>query len=308
MAKKETAITKYHKLINKHKKRMINDEKHIRRLKKTKNPSKKQKRSLRSWQRAYRRNKNALTKAKANYALAKKRSKEATHRRTIISKIKGDKRFKTHGYIMPNYPRTNSSFVFLYLTSESESHTTTVATQPVDHGVNITTTTQMSAPTIALEAIVGRKGDTMRTLKSELKKLKRWSDHGTDLRWRSNQGYVSHVVLSSISINGDLSGSAVNSYGIGSVGVSITLTKTVYANSNVKKKSSKTNSTGAKGAKKSSHGGKGKPKTGYVIAKRGFTYSYLAAKLGCKISTLEKLNKYPARKIPIGAKIYYPKK
>lgn len=59
--------------------------------------------------------------------------------------------------------------------------------------------------------------------------------------------------------------------------------------------------------KKAKKSGSGKTKTSkrYVIAKPGTTYSGVALSKHVSLAKVMKLNKYPARKIPIGSKIYY---
>jgi len=86
--------------------------------------------------------------------------------------------------------------------------------------------------------------------------------------------------------------------------VTFTLTIVTYFDSNVKKKKKATASKGTKSTKKAKTSKK-KSTHKYIVAKSGYTYWYVSQKTGVKLSKIEKLNKYAAKKIPIGAKIYY---
>ncbi|GAK47704.1 possible minor structural protein gp89 [Secundilactobacillus oryzae JCM 18671] len=246
---------------------------------------------------------NDAKKAKDKAASAKKRADEEEHKVTILNSVKDDDRFEKDAYVMPNYPRADDSYVFMFVTDESEPHSTNVATQAVEHGMNMVTTTQMNAPTISVTAVLGGETiDDMDQIKKDLVKLRRWTDHGTDIRWNSEAGYQEHVIMSDLTSDFNR---ASGGTGINTCNITFTLTIATYFDSNVKKKAKKTKKTGSKPKSKGTGKGKSNSKHKYIVAKSGYTYWYVSQKTGVKLSTVEKLNKYPARKIPIGAKIYY---
>lgn len=88
---------------------------------------------------------------------------------TILNSVKDDDRFEKDAYVMPNYPRADDSYVFMFVTDESEPHSTNVATQAVEHGMNMVTTTQMNAPTISVTAVLG--GETIDDMDQIKKKI-----------------------------------------------------------------------------------------------------------------------------------------
>lgn len=241
-------------------------------------------------------------KDKKAAALKKKRSDEEQHKDNILTTMKSDARFSKDSYIMPNYPRSDESYVFIFVGDESEPHSTNVATQSIENGVNIATTTQMNAPTISITGVLGGETvDDIDSINKDLVKLKRWADHGTDLRWNSKAGYQGHVIMSDFTPEFDRTGTAT---GINACSVTFTLTIVTYFDSNVKKKKKATASKGTKSTKKAKTSKK-KSTHKYIVAKSGYTYWYVSQKTGVKLSKIEKLNKYAAKKIPIGAKIYY---
>lgn len=259
-------------------------------------------------------------RAKTNYSKAVgKVNKTDRHRAKTLTNLKNSDKFNKCAYIMPNYPKTDSSYVFIFMQDISGSHGNTPATKAVDHGMNFAATTQMNTPTVSISGTLG--GDVDTTLEEILKdvaKLELWADKGSDLRWVGKR-QANHVILSDLQtdINTASGGTGVNT-----VSVSGTLTLASYFNSNVKKKKSKTSNTGTKSTKKGTkkdtknygangdindyYANKANAKSHkYVIAKRGYTYWYVAQKKGVKLSVIEKLNNYKDRQIPIGSKIYY---
>lgn len=272
--------------------------------------------------------KTALSKAinKINNDAAKLKKQNATKKKNNAFKtkskanVKKSKFFGIRSYIMPNNPKTDNSFVYIWVSDEQPSHGNSVASQAVEHGVTIATTTQMNIPTIAVTGTIGGDPDiTMKQVKADVKRMQNWSDNGSDLQWHG-QDVISSVIMSDFAADYQLQAPGT---GINSVSVSFTLTVATYFDSNVKKKKKSTKTSGNKSTKKGS--GKSKKDTKnygpngdindyyntkakahkYVVAKRGYTYSYVSQKTGVKLSVIEKLNKYPARQIPIGAKIYY---
>ena len=257
--------------------------------------------------------KKQYNQAKSNYGIKKKAAKADTGRSKVLTKLKKSDLFKTYAYIIPNNPQASGSYVFIFEQDESVSHGNTPATQPVEHGVNIVTTTQMNTPTIGVSGTIGgRQGDTIAKLTKDVEKMERWSDSGIDMRWHG-QRQVNHVLLSDFQSDINMaSGSGDNV-----INVTFTLTIATYFDSNIKKKKAQTKDTGnkstTKGTKgnskkndKNSSGNSTKSKAHkYVTAKRGYTYWYVAQKTGVKLSVIEKLNNYADRQIPIGSKIYY---
>lgn len=270
--------------------------------------------------------KKKYDRAKSNYSSEKQKTAKSDKlkktRKDLNAKVKKDPRFKTHAYISPNNPGSTSSYVFIYVKDQSATHGSSIASQAVEEGMNMSTTSQMNAPTISITGTIGgRQKDTISSLTKEVEKLERWADSGIDMKWHGKRVY-SHVQISDFTSDLNFEGTGT---GINSTDVSMTLQIGNYFNSKKKAKKKATKDTGTKTPKTGSKSANGKQKATakkgnksndkndngkskthkYIVAKRGYTYWYISQKTGVKLSVVRKLNKYPDREIPIGSKIYY---
>ncbi|WP_268914145.1 phage baseplate protein [Lentilactobacillus sp. SPB1-3] len=307
------ATTKYKDLMNDLKKQITSKKKQIKNV----NPKSKDAKKRKA---AFTKQLSKLNKqynsAKNNYAIAKEQSKIQKTRDTISAKIKKDPRFKTHAYIMPNNPGTNSSYVFIFVQDQSTDHGSSIASQAVEKGMNMSTTSQMNPATVSITGIIGgRQKDTISSIEKDLEKIEKWADNGIDMKWHGRRIFA-HVQLSDFTSDFNFEGAGT---GINSSNVTFSLQIGNYFESTVKKKKGTTSDVGTKPVNKGNNNGKGTNKDDknnnskgngnnthkYIVAKRGYTYWYVSQKTGVKLSVVQKLNKYPDREIPIGAKVYY---
>lgn len=248
--------------------------------------------------------KSTMEKAKANLSRYKK-SREASdvHRANILAKMKTSKYWGKRGYIMPKYPWADTSYCFIYINDEAPSYANTPATNSLEKGHTTYAGSSKQPTSISLQGSLGGDGakSHMSGLKTQAKRLARWADNATQLTWHGE------TTMSSMTITAftpDFS-HEVGTGGENVIGVTLTLQEAEYADSNVKKKSNKGTDTGKKNKTTAKSTASSKKKKRYIVAKAGYTYWYVHQKTGVALATIEKKNKYPARKIPIGAKIYY---
>lgn len=249
------------------------------------NISKKKQRGYEAKRRKYDKYKqNTINMHRANSIIHAKR--KVKHTRTINS------------YIMPNDARSNNSFVAFMVTNEADDHSTNVATEPVEHGVNIQTSTQMNAPTVSVTAKI--YGKNMESLKEQVNKLTNWSHSGADMFFNGPHQHPQCTISDvSATYNWDADGSLTTA------DLSITLSIAQFFNTEPrsKRKGAKKDS-GSKGRKRGQSSKNANSKH-YVIAKSGMTYAYIADKKHVSVQSLEQKNNFSATKIPIGSKIYY---
>ncbi|WP_338230784.1 phage baseplate protein [Lactiplantibacillus paraxiangfangensis] len=246
-------------------------------------------------------------KAKSNLSRYKKKIElPATYRKQIMKKMHKSDYWGHRAYIMPKYPHANTSYCFVFITDESTPHETTMSSNAVEKGRSLSANAQKQATTVSITGYLGGDGNKskMAGLKKQAKRLARWSDNSSVMTWHGDNVYPEVVITNFTPDFNHEPGTG----GTNIIAVSMTLTIGDFADSNPKKKKKKTTDTGKKSVKKASSkkkGSKSAKKKRYIIAKRGYSYWYVSKKTKVSLSKIEKMNKYPARKIPIGAKIYY---
>ncbi|WP_203642987.1 phage baseplate protein [Levilactobacillus andaensis] len=276
----KSAKKKYDKVKNK-------NTKHAKKLKKSMNKKK-----------------SNMEKTKSNLSRYKK-SREASdiYRAKILAKMKTSKYWGKRGYIMPKYPWTDTSYCFIYINDEAPNYANTPATNSLEKGHTTYAGSSKQPTSISLQGSLGGDGANshMSGLKTQMKRLARWSDNSTQLTWHGE------TTMSSMTITAftpDFS-HEVGTGGENIIGVTLTMQEAEYADSDVKQKSTKGTDTGKKNPTKPKNPASSKKKKRYIVAKAGYTYWYVHQKTGESLATIEKKNKYTAGKIPIGAKIYY---
>lgn len=248
--------------------------------------------------------KTAYDKAKSNTKRYQK-SREASKifkDRAFVAMKKSDY-WGIRGYIMPVYPWAATSYVFVWLDDEAPAFSTTITTNSTEKGKTVAGSSQAAATTVSITGKLGGDGgkSKMAGLKTQAQRLERWSKNATDLEWHG-ENTIKHVTITEFTP--DFSHD-VGTGGTNAISITMTLTEAEYADSNAKPKKKTTTDTGKK--KKTTAKKKTKKKTThrYIVAKAGYTYWYVHQKTGVKLATIEKLNKWPARRIPIGSHIKY---
>lgn len=256
--------------------------------------------------------KTKYTKAKTNLATfkskqsAEKRKATLALKKKMITQMQKDKPgyWKTkRPYIIPKYPGTMHSYVFIDNTSESETTTTDITTNALSPGQYINHYTQNQPTQRQFE---GKLGGTSTSKISGLKKqfdmLKRWATNGTEVEQHHGQRSTNSAVLTSVAANFDVPRD-------NAVPVSIALQDVKWASSEVKKSSKakktkkKPNNTGEKSTTKGDRKTT-KPKAGsYVTIKKGDTYWGYHLKFGTPVAKLRSWNGFPYTKLPVGKKI-----
>lgn len=282
------------------------DKEYTKAKKKYDTARKKKSKNASSLKKAMNKKKTAKEKAKSNLSRYKK-SREASdvHRANILSKMKASKYWGVRGYIMPVYPWSDSSYCFIWIDDEQPSYANTASSNSLEKGQTTYAGSAKQPTTISLQGKLGGDGDNskMSGLKTQAKRLARWSDNSTQLCWHGE------TTMSSLTITGftpDFS-HEVGTGGENVIGVTLTLQEAEYADSEPKKKATTGTDTGKKNVSKSKakSSSSSSKKKRYIVAKKGYTYWFVHQKTGVPLATIEKKNKYPAKKIPVGAKIYY---
>ncbi|WP_268914121.1 LysM peptidoglycan-binding domain-containing protein [Lentilactobacillus sp. SPB1-3] len=263
--------------------------------------------------------KKAYTKAKSNLAMFKKsqaseKRKAALKIKTkVISKMKKDKPgyWKSkRPYVIPKYPGSTNSYVFIDNTSESETASTEVTTNTISPGQYINHYTQTQPIQRQIEGKLGGSSlSKVSGLKKQFNMLRRWATNGTEVEFHG-QKYSSSAILTSVTANFDQPRD-------NALAVSVSLQDVRWAESATKKKSANNkgssssnssnnkskNDTGTKSPTKGDRD-KVKPKAGkYLTIKKGDTYWAYHLKFGSSIANLRSWNGYPDRELPIGKKV-----
>ncbi|WP_304057849.1 LysM peptidoglycan-binding domain-containing protein [Levilactobacillus namurensis] len=256
--------------------------------------------------------KNAYTKAKNNLATFKKsqaaerRKASLALKKKIIAQMQKDKPgYWAAGrpFVIPKYPRSISSYVYIDNSTESETTTVDMTTNSIAPGQYINHYTQMSP---VQRQIDGKLGGSLVSkvdgLKKQFDRLKRWSSNGTELELHHGQRSNNSVVLTSVAATFD---APLDN----AVPVSISIQDIKWAKGGKVKSAKKTttskkaNNTGAKTPTKGDRS-KAKPKAGkYLTIKSGDTYWGYHVRFGTSISKLRSWNGYPDRRLPIGKKV-----
>lgn len=239
-----------------------------------------------------------LTKFKKNQNSEKRKAALKTKAK-IFDKMKKEKPgywAAKRPWIVPVYPGTENSFVFIDNTSESESTTSEMTTNAVSPGQYVNHFTQTQPIQRQIEGKLGGASNSgVAGLKKQFNILRRWAATGTEVEYRG-QKHSTSAVLTSVTANFDQPRD-------NAIAVSVSLQDVKWAQSTTDKKKKKTNDTGKKttttGKRK-----KVKPKAGkYLTIKKGDTYWGYHMKFGTSISKLRSWNGYPDRKLPIGKKV-----
>ncbi|KJW12872.1 hypothetical protein VC81_03725 [Levilactobacillus spicheri] len=256
--------------------------------------------------------KGAYNKAKSNLAAFKKsqaaeRRKDALNKKKkIIVKMQKDKPgyWKAkRPFVIPKYPRSVNSYVYIDNTTESETVTTDLTTNSIAPGQYVNHYTQTSP---VQHQIDGKLGGSLiseiKGLKEQFDSLKRWSTNGTEIELHHGQRQSNHSVLTSVAANFDAPRD-------NAVPVSVAIQDVKWAKSEISKKSKKKTTTnkGANTGKKTATKGTRKdtkPKAGkYLTIKKGDTYWGYHVSFGTSIAKLRSWNGFPDKALPIGKKI-----
>lgn len=215
----------------------------------------------------------------------------------IANKVKKEKAKKydattyTNANISLN-ETTSSTVVFLFEYNVSESTDADVTQVPVDNSDPRTDHSQVNAKTNQMTAWL--TGKTRKEIDKSYLQLLKWESEGDEIHYQGSI-YWKHAWISSLTKTYDQPYSNV-------LQITFTLTYALKAKMTTTEKKKK--KARPKKAKKKATGGKKKAKSTkkYVKVKKGNTYWGFMMKYGTKVSTLEKWNPWPARKIPIGVK------
>lgn len=238
-----------------------------------------------------------------NAYVAKKRvetkKKQTQNRSKINDKIAAaKKKYKIHKNVYLNGLTTiqradaMTSRVFILGESDpSETNDQDVPTNEVDNSDPRTNYSVRSSKQLSgTYYLFGKTSD----LDTQFEILQGWARKGIEVTVRGFSKWA-HAYLSSVGKTANTAGNK------NSLALSLTFTyamksKIDYAKKKSKKKT-KSSSTKKSGTKKTTH------KT--TTVKTGMTYWSISQKTGVKVSKLEKLNKWPATSIPVGAKVRY---
>ncbi|HBF73706.1 MAG TPA: hypothetical protein DDW71_00400 [Lactobacillus sp.] len=242
--------------------------------------------------------KSNLADYKKNQA-AEKRKATLQLKKDIIAQMQVDKAgYWAAGrpFIIPKYPGTKNSYVFIDNISESETSTTDITTNSISPGQYVNHFTQ-TTPT--QRQYDGKLGGTSVSeepgLKKQLDMLKRWSMIGTEVEAHHGQRETDSAVLTSVA-------STFDAPRDNAVPISLTLQDVKWAQGNIKQ-TTKKNNTGKKPTTKGSRK-KVKPKAGkYVTIKKGDTYWGYHLKYGTSVAKLRSWNGFKDRYLPIGKKV-----
>lgn len=240
----------------------------------------------------------AKEKAARNAAKVKKQQKanSAKIKKTIAAAKKAG-RINDHTYMggQTAVYRADLKTSRVYLLGEvdpSETNDQDVPVYAVDKGDTRTNYSVRSSK--QLSGTYYLFGNSLEDCDTAYEILQGWARKGVEV---VVQGFAkwAHCYLSSVGKTGYPAGNKR------SMQLSITFTysmkaKIAYAKKKTKKKA-KSSTTKSSGTKKTTK------KT--ITIKSGMTYWYVSQKTGVSVSTLEKLNKWPATAIPVGAKVRY---
>lgn len=270
----------------------------------SKNHQEKSKKALKSVQSGLSKATAARKKAKAALDTYEKSQKNKNKRKKanertnkIMKHLQSTKNWKNHqSFVMPVYPGSDSSYVWLFNISETNETDVNVSTNAVAKGQYINFYTQSQPRVRSISAVLyppmfGYDLDDKAELYKQYRKLEKWAADGTELAWH---GYhqSKHTVFTQVSSSHDNTSS-------NTIPVSIAFQDVNWAKSNISSKKAKSNSSGPKTAKK----GTRTKKTNYPRIKKGDTYWRLHKTYGTSIADLRKWNGWPDNKLPIGKKV-----
>lgn len=182
----------------------------------------------------------------------------------------------------------NSEVFWLYETSPTETDSNTVASHATDK--NSVQTNYVGLDSRELSGTYLLKGKNLKDADRKYKKLMLWSrKYEFTIQGFS---YWQHAYITSISKTTD---STMNK---DALSLSISFTYAKQAKIQYSKKKSK-----RKAPAKKHKGNKSDTKGGHIPVKPGMTYAQIAAKAGVSVSHIMKINKWPANKLPVGAKV-----
>lgn len=263
-----------------------------------------------------------MDKYKSKYSAAKKKLAPYTvlankHKKTAKNKEQSLNNAKTDkpGYwaagrplIIPKYPGTANSYVYVDNSTETESSSTSMTSNSISPGQYVNHYTQME-PT--QHQIDGKLGGSLKSmdpdsgisgLKKQYDMLKRWSENGTEVEVIHGQRPTKSAVLTAVSANFDAPRD-------NAVSVSITYQDTKWAKSATTKTSKsgssgkkKKNKTASNPKKKGDKSKKGKGPT-YTKIQKGQGYWFFHKKYGTSVATLMAWNGWPEGKLPVGKRI-----
>ncbi|WP_461243679.1 LysM peptidoglycan-binding domain-containing protein [Secundilactobacillus muriivasis] len=256
--------------------------------------------------------KTKYTKAKKNLATFKSNQSAEKRKATLALKKKMITQMQKNKpgywkakrpYIIPKYPGTMHSYVFIDNTSESETTTTDITTNALSPGQYVNHYTQTTPPQRQFDGKLGGSSiSEVAGLKKQLDMLKRWAANGTEVEQHHGQRSTNSATITSVAANFDAPRD-------NAVPISLALQDVKWASSDVKKSSGSTttkkkpNDTGEKSTTKGDRKTT-KPKAGsYLTIKKGDTYWGYHLKFGTSIAKLRSWNGFPDTKLPVGKKI-----
>jgi len=203
-------------------------------------------------------------------------------------------------YIIPKYPQTKHSYVFIDNETETASGSTEITTSAIFTGQYINHYTQSQPVTHTIDGKLGGSSNSeISGLKKQLETLMRWCRDGIEVELHSQQGTNSGVITS-VSPNYD---EPLEN----AIKLSVTVQEINWANTKPKKttkgKTSKSPKNKTDKPTKSGSRKTVKPKAGkYITIKSGDTYWGYHNKYGTSISKLRSWNGFSDTKLPIGKK------
>lgn len=230
-----------------------------------------------------------IKKDKQTVSNRKKSDRAKKNGKVIARKISENKSQDNVGHAMIfRTDQQSSAIVFLSPVPETEDNDIQVTANAMPHDEPIATHSQQTSKTINITARIMGKNDKETREKYNILKL--WKAQGCEITYRGRI-YYKHCLFTALHREYNKQETALN--------ITFTLQFVDWAYLKLsKKKNGKKVSTGSKTKKTQ----KTDPKK-YVTSKSGTTYWDLSRKYGNSVAWMEKNNKYPARKIPIGVKI-----
>ncbi|WP_061776549.1 hypothetical protein [Levilactobacillus senmaizukei] len=228
--------------------------------------------------------------SKAEAAAKAKVAKEIQAKIKANNELTPDKKAGTGKTAIYRADKKDPTVWFLAEQEPSETDVNDIPTQPVDRGDPRARYSRRNAKT--LSGTYYMFGTEQQSIDSKFNKFQKWARLGYELEVRGFSKFA-HARIQEVDKN-QFYGNALK----------MTISFTYILPQNIgytKKKKKKTV------AKKTKVTGKGSSKTSkrYVTAKAGTTYWGISQTKKVSVKSLEKMNKWPARKIPIGARVRY---
>lgn len=238
--------------------------------------------------------KASLSKSKKSATTAEKNEQRKILKQLIQSKILDATDGAETCYITPVNPGSKDSYVIISPDSLDPEGSSDVGQYPQIKGTPINDVSQTGSSTVSISGTInGKVGADKSAIQKRYDKLKRWFDQQIELQY---SGIVAstHAIITSL-------GSPYDKSHENMIPVSLTLTFTRWADSNLAKAKKTTKHTGKK--TKTAGSGKKKSNKTYVTIKKGDTYWKLSRKYNVSVSQLKKWNTQKATNLQVGSKV-----